>query len=108
MGNPTTEPLLAELEARMATQNLRGQWQMDANRPQNTRKGANGQVFVEPMPAGAPHVWKWADMQQILQSSCEAMPDSFTARRSLIFANPKLPRGTVQNLLAGMQIVKAG
>ena len=47
-------------------------------------------------------------MQHILQSSCEAMPDSYTARRSLIFANPKLPRGTVQNLLAGMQVVKAG
>jgi gentisate 1,2-dioxygenase len=108
MGNPTTDPLLAELETRMAAQNLRGQWQIDANRPQNIRKGANGQVFIEPMPAGVPHVWKWQDMEPILQSSCQAMPDSYTARRSLIFTNPKLPRGTVQNLLAGMQIVKAG
>jgi gentisate 1,2-dioxygenase len=108
MGNPAADPLLADLEARMAAQNLRGQWQIDANRPQNVRKGANGQVFIEPAPAGIPHVWKWQDMQQMLQRACEAMTDSYTARRSLMFTNPKLPRGTVQNLVAGMQVVKAG
>jgi gentisate 1,2-dioxygenase len=72
------------------------------------RKGANGQMFIEPMAAGIPHVWRWQDMQQILQNACEAMTDSYTARRALMFANPKLPRGTVQNLVAGMQAVKAG
>ena len=92
----------------MATPNLRGQWQIDANRPQNVRKGGNGQLFIEPMPAGIPHVWRWTDMQAILQQACEAMTESNTARRALMFTNPKLPRGTVQNSLAGMQAVKAG
>jgi gentisate 1,2-dioxygenase len=108
MANAEADPLLRDLEARMAANNLRGQWQIDANRPQNVRKGANGQVFIEPMAAGVPHVWKWQDMLPLLQFSCEAMKDSYTARRSLVFTNPKLQRGTVQNLVAGFQIVKAG
>jgi gentisate 1,2-dioxygenase len=107
MANPEADPL-RDLETRMAAQHLRGQWQVDANRPQNVRKGANGQLFVEPTPAGIPHAWRWQDMQQMLQSACAAMTDSYTARRSLMFTNPKLPRGTTQNLVAGMQIVKAG
>ncbi|HZS64895.1 MAG TPA: cupin domain-containing protein [Xanthobacteraceae bacterium] len=102
------DPRLQELEQRMAGANLRGQWQIDANRPQNVRRGANGQVFIEPMPAGIPHVWRWKDMQQMLQMACQAMTESNTARRALMFTNPKLQRGTVQNLVAGMQAVKAG
>jgi len=108
MATAEADPRMRDLEARMAAANLRGQWQIDANRPQNVRKGANGQVFIEPMPAGVPHVWKWQDMQKILQSACEAMTDSYTARRALMFTNPKLQRGTTQNLVAGMQVVKAG
>jgi 1-hydroxy-2-naphthoate dioxygenase len=103
-----SDPRMQALEARMAAANLRGQWQIDASRPQNVRKGGNGQVFIEPMPAGIPHVWRWNDMQQILQHACEAMTESNTARRALMFTNPKLQRGTVQNLVAGMQAVKAG
>ncbi len=108
MAMAEADPRLRELEARMAAANLRGQWQIDANRPQNIRKGANGQVFIEPSPAGVPHVWRWQDMQQILQNALEAMTDSYTARRALMFTNPKLQRGTTQNLVAGMQVVKAG
>ena len=108
MAAAEADPRLRDLEARMAANHLRGQWQIDANRPQNVRKGANNQVFIEPMPAGVPHVWKWQDMQKILQSACEAMPDSYTARRALMFTNPKLQRGTTQTLVAGMQAVRAG
>jgi gentisate 1,2-dioxygenase len=108
MANPAADPLLLDLEARMAAQHLRGQWQVDANRPQNVRKGANGQVFIEPAAAGIPHMWKWQDMEPLLQSSVVAMKESYTARRALIFTNPKLQRGTTQNLLASLQVVKAG
>ena len=108
MATAEADPRMRELEARMAAANLRGQWQIDANRPQNVRKSANGQVFIEPSPAGVPHVWRWQDMQQILQNALEAMTDSYTARRALMFTNPKLQRGTTQNLVAGMQAVKAG
>lgn len=108
MADVQADPRMRDLEARMATANLRGQWQIDANRPQNIRKGANGQIFIEPMPAGIPHAWRWTDMQSILQNACEAMTESNTARRALMFTNPKMQRGTVQNLVAGMQAVKAG
>jgi gentisate 1,2-dioxygenase len=108
MADTQADPRMQALEARMAAANLRGQWQIDANRPQNVRKGGNGQVFIEPASAGIPHVWRWTDMQQILQHAIEAMTESHTARRALMFTNPKLPRGTVQNLVAGMQAVKAG
>lgn len=108
MAEPQADPRMQALEAKMASANLRGQWQIDANRPQNIRRGGNGQVFIEPMPAGIPHVWRWTDMQKILQQACEAMAESHTARRALMFNNPKLQRGTVQNLVAGMQAVKAG
>jgi hypothetical protein len=33
MARPQVDPLLSELEARMAAQHLRGQWQVDPNRP---------------------------------------------------------------------------
>src|SRR4051794_674053 len=77
-----TDPRMQALESRMTGANLRGQWQIDANRPQNVRKGGNGQLFIEPMPAGIPHVWRWTDMQAILQQACEAMTESNTARRA--------------------------
>jgi gentisate 1,2-dioxygenase len=108
MGKSEADPLLLALETRMAALNLRGQWQVDANRPQKVLKGERGQVYIEPLPAGTPHVWKWQDMLPLLEQSCEAMKESYTARRSLICTNPGLKRGTTQTLVAGFQVVKAG
>jgi 1-hydroxy-2-naphthoate dioxygenase len=108
MASPDANPLLSELEARMAAHHLRGQWQVDANRPQNVRKGNNGQVQIDPVPAGVPHVWKWQEMLPLLRSACAAMQESYTARRALIFTNPALPRGTTQTMLATFQIVPPG
>lgn len=108
MTNPAEETGLRELEARMAAANLRGQWQVDAARPHVVRKSSNGVVSTEPLPAGRPHVWRWADIVPLLQVACEAMSESYTARRSLILTNPGLQRGTTGNLLAGIQAVKPG
>jgi 1-hydroxy-2-naphthoate dioxygenase len=108
MASPDANPLLSELESRMAAAHLRGQWQIDANRPQNIRKGANGQLQIDPVPSGIPHLWKWQDMQPLLRSACKAMTESNTARRALTFKNPNLPRGTTQTLVAGFQIVPPG
>jgi 1-hydroxy-2-naphthoate dioxygenase len=105
MAAPQSNPLLSELEARTAGLNLRGQWQADPNRPQKVGKGAGGQVQIEPVPAGVPHVWKWREVLPLLRSACEAMKESYTARRALVFTNPALPRGTTQTLLATFQIV---
>jgi gentisate 1,2-dioxygenase len=99
---------LGQLEAKLASHNLRGQWQADANRPQNVRKGADGAVHIEPVAAGKAHMWRWSDLVPILQYACEAMPESYTARRSLILTNPGLPRGTTHTMLAGFQIVRPG
>jgi 1-hydroxy-2-naphthoate dioxygenase len=108
MAGPQVDPLLSDLEARMAAQHLRGQWQVDPNRPQNVRKGANGQVQIDPVPSGVPHIWKWQDMLPLLHSACQAMTESYTARRTLTFKNPSLQRGTTQTLVAGFQIVPPG
>jgi 1-hydroxy-2-naphthoate dioxygenase len=108
MAGPQADPLLSDLEARMAAQHLRGQWQVDPNRPQNVRKGANGQVQIEPVPSGVPHILKCPDMLPLLHSTCAAMTESYTARRALTFKNPGLPRGTTQTLVAGFQIVPPG
>jgi gentisate 1,2-dioxygenase len=99
---------LGDLEAKLAGHSLRGQWQADANRPQSVRKGANGAVHIEPAASGKAHVWRWSDLVPILEYACEAMPESNTARRSLILTNPGLPRGTTHTLLTGFQIVRPG
>lgn len=100
--------LLTTLERRMAQASLRGQWQVDANRPQRASHNAAGHLSVEPLPAGATHVWHWRDMQPILREACEAMPESNTARRALIMTNPALQRGTTHTLLASIQVVRPG
>jgi gentisate 1,2-dioxygenase len=47
-------------------------------------------------------------MLPILKNSLEAMKDTNTARRALVFKNPTLQRGTTQNLVATFQVVRAG
>ena len=108
MESAEPSPQLREFEKKIAAYNLRGQWQADANRPQNVRRNAQGNLYIEPTPAGVPHVWRWKDMQPFLREACEAMPESNTARRALIFTNPKLPRGTTHTMLSTLQIVRAG
>ena len=103
-----SSPRLLEFEKTIAACNLRGQWQVDANRPQKVGRNAQGNLYIEPVPSGVPHVWRWKDMQPFLREACEAMPESETARRALIFANPKLPRGTTHTMISTLQIVRAG
>ena len=100
--------LLTALEKRMAAASIRGQWQMDANRPQLVGNSTAGHTYIEPVPAGTTHVWRWQDMRGMLRDACEAMPESNTARRALIMTNPTLQRGTTHTLLASIQIVKPG
>jgi gentisate 1,2-dioxygenase len=103
-----TDDRLVELEKQLAAYSLRGQWQMDANRPQNVRRGSNGAVSIDPLPAGKPHIWRWNELTPLLQASCEAMPESFTARRAMVLSNPGLPRGTTHTLLASVQVIRPG
>jgi len=92
----------------MAAANLRGQWQSDANRTRQRRQGPENQLIVEPVPAGQAHAWHWRTMRPLLEKSCQAMPESYTARRSLTLKNPGLTRGTNQTMVAGYQMIGPG
>lgn len=94
-------------EGKLSAYNLRGQWQSDANRPQEVINLTQG-LRIEPKPGGATHVWKWATMDRFLRDACSALQESLAARRALVLTNPKLQRGTTQTLLASIQIVRPG
>lgn len=62
-----------------------------------------------PRPKGEPYIWKWDMVHAKLLEACDALPESFTARRSLLFNNPGLEgHGTTHTLLMGIQIIKPG
>ena len=109
MASIGSNPLLRDLETKMAAYHLRGQWQTDSGkRRQNLRKGANGTIHIDPAPACVPHKWQWKALEPLLASACDALQDSLTARRALILSNPTLNEGTTQNLSATLQIVRSG
>lgn len=79
---------------------LRGQWLYD----DLLVKAIGG-----PQPRGVPYIWKWDAVYPKLIEACTALPESFTARRSLLFNNPGIPgHGTTHTLLMGVQIIKPG
>lgn len=62
-----------------------------------------------PRPKGEPYIWKWNTVYPKLIEACEALPESFTARRSLLFQNPGIEGGgTTHTLLMGIQIIRPG
>lgn len=102
------EGKLQALEARMAEANVFGQWQVGATRAENARPGPNSNIRIEPQPSGEPYVWTWQTMQPFLAQSLDALPDSFTARRSLTLKNPKLQRGATHTMVVGLQTIGPG
>ena len=62
-----------------------------------------------PRPKGEPYMWKWDMVYSKLLEACEALPESQTARRSLLFNNPGIEtHGTTHTLLMGIQMIKPG
>jgi len=62
-----------------------------------------------PRPKGVPYIWPWDLVYPKLLEACEALPESETARRSLLFNNPGIEtHGTTQTLLMGIQMIKPG
>ena len=92
-------PELEAFDAKLAKSNIRGQWKSE----EFLQKAIGG-----PKPAGAPAIWKWADVTALLDEAGRVMPESMTARRSLIFQNPALPRGTTQTMNMGVQMIQPG
>lgn len=94
-----TDDALKAFDQKLAKANLYGQWTSDAFLQQS---------IDGPRPAGEPHLWKWSDVLGYLDEACRVMPESFTARRSLMFNNPGLKRGTTHTLAMGVQMILPG
>ncbi len=92
-------PELEAFDAKLAKSHIRGQWKSE----EFLQKAVGG-----PKPAGVPAIWKWAEVTALLEEAGRVMPESMTARRSLIFQNPALPRGTTQTLNMGVQMIQPG
>jgi 1-hydroxy-2-naphthoate dioxygenase len=88
-----------EFDAKLAAGNLYGQWTAD----KFLQLALDG-----PRPRGDAYIWKWAEVKGFLLEACEVMPESFTARRSLMYNNPGLERGTTHTLAMGVQMILPG
>lgn len=98
---------LAAFDAELAAHSMRGQWLSDERRDAGQGGDWRGEVW-EPDLRGRPHIWKWRETEQLIEKSGAAIEESFTARRSLIFANPALERSTTHTMNVGMQMIKPG
>jgi len=98
---------LEAFNAKLAAAHMRGQWTSDEARDAGQGGTWRGEAW-EPHLRGEPYVWKWAQTEVFLRESCDAIPESFTARRSLIFQAPGLPRSTTHTMNVGVQLIKPG
>lgn len=90
---------LAALDEKLAANHMRGQWKSEA-----FLAAAIGGA----RPAGAPALWTWGQVMGLLDEAERAMPESLQARRSLIFQNPALQRGTTHTINMGVQMIVPG
>ncbi len=93
------DDLLKAFDEKLAKANIYGQWTTE----QMLQNALDG-----PRPAGDACLWKWAEIRTLLDEACQVMPESFTARRALMFDNPGLPHGTTQTMVMGMQLIRPG
>src|SRR3954466_11939914 len=91
--------VMEEFDAKLARANIRGQWKSE---------GFLQAAIGGPKPAGSPQVWRWAETQALLEEAGRVMPESLQARRSLIYHNPDLARGTTHTINAGVQMIQPG
>lgn len=98
---------LDAFNARLAAAHLRGQWTADESRDRGEGGAWTDKVW-QSASRGEPHLWKWAETEAFLEESCDAVPESLTARRSLIFQSPGLPRSTTHTINTGIQLIKPG
>ena len=97
---------LRAFDDELARLNMRGQWQQFGS------AGKGGAAIVaprnEPSAAGVPYIWRWSEVEPLLEKSCNALKESFTARRALAFRNPVLPRCTAQTIQMSVQVISPG
>jgi gentisate 1,2-dioxygenase len=90
-------------DAELAELDVYGQWTLMAP-SEDGKPGA--ELPSEPSAAGVPKIWKWDDLFPMIRKACEALPESFTARRALAFKNPALPRSVAQTLQMSVQAIR--
>ncbi len=90
---------MAAFDAKLASVHMRGQWKSE----EFLQRAIGG-----PKPAGVPTLWPWKQIATMLDEAGRIMPESLQARRSLIFQNPDLPRGTTHTLNMGVQMIQPG
>lgn len=90
---------LEAFDAKLAASHMRGQWKSE----EMLLKATDG-----PKPAGVPALWTWSSVVALLAEAGDVMPESLQARRSLIFQNPALPRGTTHTINMGVQMIQPG
>jgi 1-hydroxy-2-naphthoate dioxygenase len=94
-----SDDALKSLDEKLKKAGMYGQWTADLYLQQ---------VTDGPKPAGVPNVWRWDEVSALLDEACTAMPESLTARRSLMFVNPGLQRGSTHTLAMGVQMILPG
>jgi 1-hydroxy-2-naphthoate dioxygenase len=90
---------LEAFDAKLAGVHMRGQWKSE----EFLQRAIGG-----PKPAGVPALWRWSEVTALLEEAGREMPEAMQARRSLIFQNPALPRGTTHTLNMGVQMIQPG
>jgi 1-hydroxy-2-naphthoate dioxygenase len=100
MARPERQSDLKSFDAELAKLHMTGQWAYD---------DLLVRTIGGPRPKGDPYIWKWEMVYQKLLEACAALPESQTARRSLLFNNPGIEtHGTTHTLLMGIQMIKPG
>ena len=100
MARPERNEDLKLFDEELERLHIRGQWLYD----DLLVKAIGG-----PRPRGEAYIWRWDTVHPKLLDACRVFPESFTARRSLLFQNPGLQtNGTTHTLLMGMQIIRPG
>ncbi len=90
---------LDAFDAKLAGVHMRGQWKSE----EFLQRAIDG-----PTSAGVPALWAWRQITAMLEEAGRVMPESLQARRSLIFQNPGLPRGTTHTINMGVQMIQPG
>jgi 1-hydroxy-2-naphthoate dioxygenase len=91
--------VMTALDQRLSEHNMRGQWKSES---------FLSAAIGGPRPAGQAARWHWNDVTHLLDEAGAAMPESLQARRSLIFQNPGLSRGTSHTINMGVQMILPG
>lgn len=99
-------PALKDFDLELARRHMRGQWLPEPARRTEAAAPQGFGLRVDPHPSGVPYLWKWDEVYPQLLAACEALPESFTARRALAFKNPELPRCAAQTLGMAIQAIR--